>query len=325
MKNTAHCRVPPPSDFPFEARFVTVGGHRIHYVEEGEGDPVLFLHGNPTSSYVFRNVLGRVAKDTGRRTIAMDLLGFGKSDKPNLGYSCRIHADIIAGFIDALHLERMALVGEDWGGFLGAYVMTASPERFQTAAFMETWLWPMTYEDDFEKKFVFPFKLMRSPIGGLFSKGMNMMINTLIPEHCPISKESLDYYRASLPNYRARKALGDFPGLLPVGGSPRASHEFAAELQAGLSDIRFPVLWLKADPGVVVSLRNACGMRRLDELAARLPGLVVRDFGPGYHFLSEEDPNRVAMMVSSWLNELRETDSMPGGMGAAQPESRAMA
>jgi pimeloyl-ACP methyl ester carboxylesterase len=68
MKSDAHCRVPPPSDFPFEAKFVTVGSHRIHYVEEGSGDPVLFLHGNPTSSSVFRNVLGRVAKDTGRRT-----------------------------------------------------------------------------------------------------------------------------------------------------------------------------------------------------------------------------------------------------------------
>jgi haloalkane dehalogenase len=312
MDGTA-LRRPPPALFPFEPRYARVGHHRIHYVEEGEGDPVLFLHGNPTSSYVFRNVLGPVARHAGRRAIAMDLLGFGSSDKPNLRYSCRIHADVIAGFLDALRLDRVALVAEDWGGFLGAHVMTTSPERFETAVFMETWLWPMTYEQDFQRRFVLPFKLMRSPVGGLFSRGLNIMVERLIPEHCPISRESLDHYRASLPGYRARKALGDFPRLLPVGGSPRASHDFAAELQAGLARIRFPVLWLKADPGVVVSVQNPCGLGRIEELSSRLSGLVVRDFGPGYHFLSEEDPGRVALMVGSWLKELRTGAMRPPG------------
>jgi haloalkane dehalogenase len=312
MKGVAPRRASPPSAFPFESRFVTVGGRRIHYVQEGDGDPVLFLHGNPTSSYVFRNVLAGVAKGAGRCAIAMDLLGFGKSDKPDIDYSCSIHADIIASFIEAMRLERIALVGEDWGGFLGTYVMTQMPGRFQTAVLMETWLWPMTYADDFEQKFVFPFKLMRSPLGGLFSKGMNLMINKLIPEHCPMSDESLDYYRQSLPTYRTRKALGDFPRLLPVNEKPPASHDFAQRLQAGLPRLNFPVLWLKADPGVLVSMNNPCGMRRLDELAGRLEHLVVRDFGPGYHFLCEEDPQRVAAMVSEWLNELCERRPVHG-------------
>jgi haloalkane dehalogenase len=288
---------------------VDVLGHRIHYVEDGDGDPVLFVHGNPTSSYAYRNVIGPVAKATGRRCIAMDLLGFGRSDKPHLDYSCRLHADVISGLVEALDLDRVALVAEDWGGFLGTYVMATDPGRFETAVLMETWLWPMTYADDYDPSFVRPFKLMRSPIGGLFSKGMNVMVNKLIPEHCPISSDSLDHYRQALPTYRSRKALGDFPRLLPTDGQPPESHEFALELQDGLSRITFPVLWIKADPGVVVSHANPCGYRRLDELRTRLPQLEVRDFGPGYHFLAEEDPTRVADMVSSWLNEIRATDA----------------
>lgn len=193
--------------------------------------------------------------------------------------------------------------------------MTRRPERFETAVFMETFLWPMTYADDYDPRFVRPFKLMRSPVGGLFSKGLNLMINKLIPEHCPISKESLDHYRASLPTYRSRKALGDFPRLLPTDGQPAESHAFARELQEGLARVRFPVLWIKADPGVIVSVVNPIGLGRLDELRQRLPQLAVRDFGPGFHFLTEEDPGRVAEMVSTWLNELRPrtTASYPRG------------
>jgi haloalkane dehalogenase len=305
MSSASGGRVSPPAAFPFAPNYVDVRGHRIHFVVEGEGDPVLFLHGNPTSSYTFRNVIRPVSQVTGRRCIAMDLLGFGKSDKPCIDYSCRLHAYVIHGFFQALDLHRIALVGEDWGGFLGGHVMTERPERFEAAIFMETFLWPMRYEDDYDPHFVVPFKLMRSPVGGLFSKGTNLMISKLIPQHCPISKESLDHYRRSLPTYRSRKALGDFPRLLPTNGKPAASHEFALELQEGLSRIAFPVLWIKADPGVVVSVANPCGMRRLDELRAHLPQLEVRDFGPGSHFLAEENPARVASMVGDWLNELR--------------------
>jgi haloalkane dehalogenase len=309
-------RPSPPAAFPFEPRYVEILGHRIHHVEEGEGDPVLFIHGNPTSSYAYRNVIGPVAKATGRRCIAMDLLGLGKSEKPSIDYTCRLHADVISGLIEVLDLNRIALVAEDWGGFLGAYVMTKRPSRFETAVLMETFLWPMTYADDYDPSFVMPFKLMRSPIGGLFSKGMNVMVNKLIPEHCPISTDSLDYYRQSLPTFRSRKALGDFPRLLPTDGKPRASHDFALELQDGLARVHSPVLWIKADPGVVVSPLNPCGYRRLDELQKRLPQLEIRDFGPGFHFLTEENPSRVADMVSSWLNEIR-TQSSHANTGGA--------
>lgn len=162
-------------------------------------------------------------------------------------------------------------------------------------------------KEDFDPKFILPFKMMRSPTGDLFSRGMNVMINKLIPEHCPISDESLQHYRDSLPIYRSRKALADFPKLLPLNGKPAASHDFAMELQAGLPQITFPVLWIQPEPGMIVSMVNPCGMKRIEQLSEVWPQMVVRDFGEGYHFLSEENPDRVVEMLCTWVRELETT------------------
>lgn len=303
------------SAFDFESRYIEVNGYQIHYVETGVGDPVgdpigdpiLFLHGNPTNSYTFRNVLKQIADATGSRCIALDLLGFGKSEKPNIRHNCMLHAGIIRDFIRKMELENITLVAEDWGGFLGGYVMTQMPHLFRSAVFMETFLWPMTYKEDYDPAFVVPFKLMRSPVGFLFSKVMNMMINKLIPDHCAISAESLQYYKDCVPTFKSRKAIGDFPKLLPTDGKPKESLEFALELQKGLKGIRFPVLWILADPGVVVSKASPIGLGRLEDLKTRVPQLQIRNFGKGYHFLSEENPEKIVEMVSEWLIEIRES------------------
>ena len=288
-------------DFPFEPQFLTLQGHRIAYVEVGQGSPILFLHGNPTSSYVWRYVLQPIAEATGRRCIAMDLLGFGRSDKPHLAYSCELHGSIIEGLIEALDLTDLILVAEDWGGFLGSWAMGRQVDRFSSAVFFETFLWPMTYADDFDPNFTVPFKLMRSPVGDVFSRGLNIMVNRLIPEHCPISEESLQVYRDSQPTFRSRKALGDFPKIMPIDQKPADSYRFALEMQRGLEGIAFPVTWFTCTPGTVVSQNNPIGRGRLDALQRTWPQLVIQDFGPGNHFLGEENPTRLAAMISEWV------------------------
>lgn len=290
--------------FDFESHYVSINGYKIHYVEEGQGDPILFIHGNPTSAYTFRNVLKQIAANTNHRVIALDLLGFGKSEKPNINHTCKLHTELIQGFIETLSLQNISLVAEDWGGFLGGFVMTKMPERFRSAVLMETFLWPFTYEEDYAPDIIIPFKLMRSPIGFVFSKVMNVMINKMIPDHCPISEESLQYYRDAVPSFADKKAIGDFPKLIPTNGKPKASHDMAMELLAGLSAVHFPVLWIKANPGTIVSMNNPIGMKRLEDVQQRLPQMDIRDFGEGYHFLSEENPERVIEMVSEWILEL---------------------
>ena len=134
-------------------------------MEEGHGKPILFIHGNPTSSYLWRNVLPRVAREGGRRAIALDLLGFGKSEKPGaVDYSLRLHAQVVEDFVQKLGLKDLVLVADDWGGPMSAYYAIHHPDNIESLVLMETFLWPMTWQDDFSPEFRMPFKLMRSPL-----------------------------------------------------------------------------------------------------------------------------------------------------------------
>lgn len=159
----------PAAKYLFQSSHVEVMGHRIHYVEHGTGAPVLFLHGNPTSSYMWRDVLPHVANQTGRRGIAMDLLGFGRSDKPRgVRYTLDLHARVVKEFVNALELRDIVLVADDWGGPLGMRDVVERSDRYQAAVLMETFLWTFTFVDDFEPKFRMPFRLMRGPMGFFF-------------------------------------------------------------------------------------------------------------------------------------------------------------
>jgi len=99
------------ADFPYKSNYIEVHGSRIHYVDEGSGDPILFLHGNPTSSYLWRNVIPHVASLA--RCIAPDLIGMGKSDKPDIEYRFFDHAEYLEGFIDEMGLRNITLVVHD--------------------------------------------------------------------------------------------------------------------------------------------------------------------------------------------------------------------
>ena len=120
-----------PAEFPFASRFVTVHGAKMHYLDEGEGDPIVFLHGNPTSSYVWRNVIPHL-RGVGR-CIAPDLIGMGRSDKPAIGYRFVDHARYLASFLSALDLHRIVFVVHDWGSRsrlrLGDATRTGGPWR----------------------------------------------------------------------------------------------------------------------------------------------------------------------------------------------------
>jgi haloalkane dehalogenase len=282
--------------------FISVAGHRIHYVDYGSGDPVLFIHGNPTSSYLWRNVLPSVAERAGRRGVALDLLGFGKSDKPSrIRYSLKLHAAIIAGFIEQLGLRNIVLVADDWGGPLGTSVAVQRPAAFEGIALMETFLWALSWKDDFSPPFRLPFRLMRTPVGFVMIQMMNYMTKKLIPQNCPISKESLDSYVGSFPTIASRKAMREFPKLLPVEGKPRESAAFFAELEAGLPGLTCPVLWIKATPGIVPTDDHPPSLRRLERLREIIPRFTIQDFGPGHHFLAEENPGKLSDMLVAWL------------------------
>ena len=113
---------PISSAFPFKSKFVEVHGSRMHYIEEGSGDPIVFLHGNPTSSYLWRNIIPYLTPHG--RCIASDLMGMGRSDKPQIGNRFSDHSKYINGFIEKLGLSRITLVVHDWGSGLGFHYDT---------------------------------------------------------------------------------------------------------------------------------------------------------------------------------------------------------
>ena len=123
------------AEMPYETQYVEVLGSQMAYVEAGEGDPILFLHGNPTSKYLWRNIMPHLA-DQGR-VIAPDLIGMGESDKPDIGYTFVEHAEYVQGFIDTLGLENITLVIHDWGSGLGFDYANRNRDNVKAIAFME--------------------------------------------------------------------------------------------------------------------------------------------------------------------------------------------
>jgi haloalkane dehalogenase len=250
----------------------------------------------------------------------MDLLGFGKSDKPDeLPYSLDLHARIFGGFLDALELRDVVLVAEDWGGPLAMHDVVSRAQRYEAAILMETFLWTFTFEEDFEPKFRMPFRMMRGPLGFFFVQVMNMMTKKVIPEHCPITPEGLQHYLDSMPTIRSRRAMREFVQLNPLHGEPKASVDFIEAIRAALPALDLPVTWLKATPGVVPSDDYPPSLKKFEELRRILPRMVVKDFGPGHHFLSEERPERVVDLLAESILGL---DVRHGRAGVVEETSR---
>ena len=130
--------------YPFAAQFFRTSRGRMHYVDEGEGEPVVFLHGNPTWSFLWRHLIGRLVR-AGYRCIAPDYLGFGLSEKPPLeafSYQPSAHAACVEEFIEGLGLDGATLVMHDWGGPIGTAYATRHPARVRRLVLFNTWMWP---------------------------------------------------------------------------------------------------------------------------------------------------------------------------------------
>ena len=293
----------PSPDFPFEKKYAVIGGYRIGYVESGEGGPVLFIHGNPTSSYLWRNILPQVAGNTGSRGIALDLLGFGESDKPRaVDYSIRLHADIIKGFIEQLDLKNLVLVLHDWGGPLGAAYAINHPDNVRGIAFMETFLWPLVWKDF--GNYAVAFRLFRSPLGHLLIQNMNVFVNYVMPRAVlrrgSMTEEVMRHYQEPYPTIGSRRAIRAFLKLLPIEGKPLESDAFLEDIHQRIQNIKVPALWIKAVPGAVLSNDTEY---HLYLLRSQLPQIIIKDFGPGLHYLQEENPEKIADLITEWMHQ----------------------
>jgi haloalkane dehalogenase len=283
--------------FPYKSRFVTIKGSSMHYIEEGQGDPILFVHGNPTSSYLWRNVIPQLTGSG--RCIALDLIGMGGSDKPDISYRLFDHVEYFEGFIDALGLGRMTLVLHDWGGFLGMHYASRNQENVHAIAMMETVVKPMKWTDRAEV-FQGLFKRFRSEEGWEMIVKRNMFVEGVLPGSIlrKLTEEEMERYRAPFREEYARKPVYVFPNEIPLEGKPEDVVAAVESYGKALAQSTIPMLLLTFDPGAIIMQRERDWCRRT------FPNLTVKAMGPGIHFVQEDQPAGIGKAIAEWLNGL---------------------
>ena len=277
-------------DFPFVPHYVEVNGLRVHYVDEGEGEIILCLHGEPSWSFLYRKMIPLLAAK--HRVIAMDFIGFGKSDKftEREAYSFRMHHDTLAGFIDALALDCITLVGQDWGGEIGLPTATEMPQRFARLVIMNTGL-PTGDEPMGEGFMRWRQFAERTPD---MSIGRVIRSSAVRPDS--IAPEVIAAYDAPFPDASYKAGAAAWPLLVPIHPNDPGATEMRQARQV-LSKWDKPALVMFSD-GDPITRGGDKFFRRLIPTAKDQPEIVITDAG---HFLQEEKGEEIARHILDFI------------------------
>ena len=281
------------------ACFVEVEGSRMHYLDAGSGDSILFLHGNPTSSYLWRNILPRLA-DRGR-CIALDLIGMGKSDKPDIQYRFVDHARYVKGFIEALGLTNITLVIHDWGAGLGLDYACRHPSNVRAVAFMEGIYRPMRWkEQSLLVRWVFP-RLRHPKKGRKMIVDKNVFVEKILPMMTmrKLTAEEMNRYREPFVVPESRRPLQIWPREIPFDGDPPDVHARIGEAWNWLRSSGIPKLLLWVKPGGIVKMTDVECWRR------EVSNLEEVYLGKGKHFIQEDHPVAISGAIAKWLSRIR--------------------
>jgi len=278
---------------------VDVHGSRMYYVEEGEGAPVVFLHGNPTSSYLWRNVIPHVSGAA--RCIAPDLIGMGRSAKPDIDYRFFEHARYLEAFIEALGLGDVVLVLHDWGSGLGFDWARRHADRVRGLAIMEAILTPVPSWDVFPEGAREMFQAFRTPeVGWDLIAKQNVFVEQVLPGSVvrKLGDEEMDAYRGPFPDEASRKPVWRWPNEIPVEGEPADVAEAVGAYSAWLQETEVPKLLFVATPGALIPAPTVEWAR------SALPNLEVVELGEGIHYLQEDHSDEIGRGIARWLAEL---------------------
>lgn len=278
---------------------VDVLGSRMTYLELGEGDAVVFVHGNPTSSYLWRNVMPYVAE--GHRAIAIDLIGMGGSAKPNIAYSFEDHYRYFAAFIDALGIEKVTLVGHDWGATLVWEYARRNPARVMRLAYMEGVLPPTFPAPSFEAmgpEMGGMFRAFKDPVEGpRVVMDENMFVEQILPGFVnrTLGEEAMRAYRAPFLARENRRPVLAWPRQVPIAGEPASTTETLNAISDFMAKTEMPVLLLYAEPGAVVP-PSAVGW-----YVQRIANLETSFVGQGFHYIQEDHPDAIGREIADWM------------------------
>lgn len=293
---------PNLSTEPFPgSSFVEVNGAQMHYVAAGDGAPIVFLHGQPTSSYLWRNIMP-LLQDQGR-VIAPDLIGFGRSDRPELDYTLQTHVEYVSGFLDALALEDVTLVLHDWGSVLGLNWARLHEDRVKAVVFMEALVAPAFPMSDIESlgPYADTFRAFRDPeTGPVLLKEQNAFIEQVLPSAIlrTLQPPEMDAYRAPFPDGSNRTPLYRWPNELPIAGEPARNLETFEAINAWLGSSDTPKLLIYFEQGALIPPQAAQWMQ------ANFANLDIRYGGLGVHFVQEDQPTAIGRLTADWLRTL---------------------
>lgn len=280
--------------FPFEARYQQVADDvRLHYIDEGEGQPVLMLHGNPTWSYLYRRFVPPLAQG-GFRAVAVDHMGFGRSDRPpgHERYVLRTHVENLLAFVRALDLRDITLVMQDWGGPIGFGMAVQEPDRIARLMIMNTGVGvfpsgtPMPFHEPFKQR----------GLGEMLALGANMFVEAMFGGMRPESATPLlaEAYRAPFPDYYSRVPALAFARDVPVGHD-HPTAPYIAEIAAKVPELVRPTL-------VAWGMRDRVFPPALLEFWRSLyPHAKVAEFPEGRHYLQEDEPEALTEQLLQLL------------------------
>lgn len=279
--------------FPFKARYLRAANVRLHYVDEGARDaqPLLFLHGNPTWSYLWRRQIADLSEQ-GHRCVAFDHMGFGRSDKPPhmAVYSLRAHVDNTLALIDGLDLSDVVLVAPDWGGPIGLGALLERRERLRGLVLMNTWAWELP-------SFLPPFlrEFRTEGLGEILALGGNLFVES-IPggmARRDIDPVMMEAYRAPFPDYWSRAGMLAFQREIPLTERDRSAR-LIGSIHERLSELDVPVLllWGLRDPVFQPVF--------LDQWRELFPAARTVELEDAAHFLVEDRPDAVTEAIAGF-------------------------
>ena len=283
---------------PYPRKHITVAGAEMAYVDTGVGQPIVFLHGNPTSSYLWRNIIPHL--ESQGRCLAPDLMGMGESGSaPSGSYRFADHSSVLDEWIEKMGLTGdVTLVLHDWGSALGFHWAKRHPDRIKSLVYMEAIVRPVTWEE-WPEAARQVFQGFRSPSGEEMVLEKNVFVERVLPGSVlrGLTEAEMEVYRRPyLEPGESRRPTLTWPREIPIDGEPADVVGIVAEYADWLSQSDVPKLFINADPGAILT-----GPQR--EFCRSWPNqqeVTVK----GIHFIQEDSPAEIGQAITEWYRTL---------------------
>ncbi len=285
----------------YDKKYLEVLGRNIAYIDVGTGDPIILIHGNPTSSYLWRNIIPEILKLG--RIIVPDLIGHGDSEKipPNEGsgrYNFQVTYDYLNGFFKLLGVTKnIILVTHDWGSALGFHWAKNNPYSIKGIAYMEAIVRPLIW-DEWPEDARGIFKGFRSNKGENLILKRNMFVESVLPSAVirKLTDEEMKNYRTPFTKYEDRQSTLNWPRQIPISGEPKHMVELVTEYSQWIMKSKIPKLFINAEPGSILtgSQREFC-RKWTNQTEVTVQGI---------HFIQEDSPVEIGKTISKWLTNI---------------------